>query len=185
MKAERFVDLGYMINHAMFQRNGRAGYVLKPLALRNPNKENLTKLTKHFLDVQVISAQQLPRPKDSVGREIVKGVVDPYVEVSLFVPDWTKSPFLPDTPALYSPPYSSLSASSAQASSARSITQKTAVVKNNGFNPMWNEKISLPYDCIGDMHDLVFVRFAVKEDDGDDDDPLAVYCVSLGSLQQG
>jgi hypothetical protein len=48
-----FEDLGYMINHAMYQRNGRAGYVLKPLALRVTEKELLHKRTKHFFDITV------------------------------------------------------------------------------------------------------------------------------------
>lgn len=47
------LDLGYMINHVMFQRNGRSGYVLKPLALRTPDKELLCKRTNHILDVKV------------------------------------------------------------------------------------------------------------------------------------
>ena len=42
-----------MINHAMFQRNGRAGYVLKPLALRSSDKQLLAKRTKHFLNITV------------------------------------------------------------------------------------------------------------------------------------
>ena len=38
-------------------------------------------------------------------------------------------------------------------------------------------------DYAEDMWDLVFVRFVVgQEDTGDDEDLLAVYCVSLGSL---
>ena len=45
-----------MINHAMFQRNGRAGYVLKPLALRVNDKQLLSKRTKHFLNITVRSA---------------------------------------------------------------------------------------------------------------------------------
>ena len=48
-----YVDLGYMINHAMFQRNGRAGYVLKPLALRSNDKQLLAKRTKHLLNITV------------------------------------------------------------------------------------------------------------------------------------
>jgi len=48
-------DLGYVINHAMFQRNGRSGYVLKPLALRSQDKSLVSKLTRHYLDVTVIS----------------------------------------------------------------------------------------------------------------------------------
>jgi hypothetical protein len=46
-------DLGYMINHAMFQRNGRSGYVLKPLALRSQDKSLLNKQTRHYLDITV------------------------------------------------------------------------------------------------------------------------------------
>lgn len=89
-----------MINHAMFQRNGRAGYVLKPLALRSADKQLLARKTKHFLNITVISAQQLPRPKDSQGREIIdKSIIDPFVEVSIHIPDWTHSPFLPDKAA--------------------------------------------------------------------------------------
>ena len=46
-------DLGYRINQAMFQRNGHCGYVLKPEALRCPEKDLLSKRTQHFLDVTV------------------------------------------------------------------------------------------------------------------------------------
>jgi phosphatidylinositol phospholipase C, delta len=34
------------------------------------------------------------------------------------------------------------------------------------------------------MMDLVFVRFAVRHE-GSEEEPLAVYCASLGSLQRG
>lgn len=49
-----------MINQAMFQRNGRAGYVLKPEALRFPEKNLLAKRTQHFLDVTVSACANLP-----------------------------------------------------------------------------------------------------------------------------
>ncbi|KAI0772976.1 1-phosphatidylinositol-4,5-bisphosphate phosphodiesterase 1 [Trametes elegans] len=177
-------DLGYMINHAMFQRNGRAGYVHKPVALRSGDKQLLSKRTKHLLNVTIISAQQLPRPKDSQGREIIdKSVIDPFVEVSIHIPDWTHSPFLPDGAAdAYSPP---TTGTALAATSARTVTCRTGVVKNNGFNPVWEQQICLPFDLVGDMMDLVFVRFSVKQEDKDDDEPLAVYCVSLGSLNHG
>ncbi|KAI8989024.1 PLC-like phosphodiesterase [Trametes punicea] len=177
-------DLGYMINHAMFQRNGRAGYVLKPLALRTADKRLLAKRTNHLLNVTVISAQQLPRPKDSQGREIIdKSVIDPFVEVSIHIPDWTHSPFLPDDTAhAYSPPRAG---SQLSATSARTVTCRTGVVKNNGFNPVWEQQICLPFDLVGDMLDLVFVRFSVKQENKEDDEPLAVYCASLGSLNLG
>lgn len=52
----RRTDLGYVLNHAMFQRNHRAGYVLKPLPLRNADKVLLAQRTKHYLDIKVRSA---------------------------------------------------------------------------------------------------------------------------------
>ncbi|THH00028.1 hypothetical protein EW026_g2412 [Hermanssonia centrifuga] len=178
-------DLGYMINHAMFQRNNRAGFVHKPPALRNADKNLLAKRTKHCLDVTIISAQQLPRVKDSLGREILgKSILDPFVEISIHIPDWTHSPFLPSGAAQqsYSPPSGP---SSSTATTARTLTLKTGVVKNNGFNPVWEQTLSLPFDCVGNMLDLVFVRFAVKQEDKEDEEPLAVYCSSLASLNFG
>jgi len=195
-------DMGYMINHSMFQRNGRSGYVLKPLALRSSDKELLCKRTRHVLDIKIISAQQLPRLKDASGREIVdKATIDPFVEVSIHVPDWTHSASLPAStasassttpkPSLSTPPSTikantsaSSSSSAVNATSARTVTYRTGVVKNNGFNPVWQEDLHLPFDCVGDMMDLVFVRFAVRHE-GSEDEPLAVYCASLGSLQRG
>ncbi|KAF8331226.1 phosphoinositide-specific phospholipase C [Amanita rubescens] len=166
-------DLGYMINHAMFQRNGRSGYVLKPAALRSGGEGKkallLGRRTRYWLDLTVISGQQLPRLKDSSGREMVdRPVLHPYVEVTVHVPDWTEE------------------MEAGATTMARSVTYRTSAVKNNGFNPVWEEQIRIPFECVGDMWDLVFVRFVVRQEDGkDDEDPLAVYCVSLGSLGQG
>lgn len=235
------VDLGYMINHAMFQRNGRSGYVLKPLALRSPNKELLAKRTKHVFQVTIISAQQLPRPKNALGHEIMSGgIVDPYVELSVYVPDWPKvaqagtgngvgglgrsasvkaggigligrkrgDSSVVGTPAsasasssttgvnangqtLAPPPAPSPASASSSGGSAgyipgRVISCKTSIVKDNGFNPVWEEELSMPFECVGDMMDLVFVRFLVRrQDDKEGDEPLAVYCASLGSLGRG
>ena len=138
--------------------------------------------------LKIISAQQLPRPKDSLGREIEKTNLDPYVEVSLHIPEWTQPPFIPPVPArrgrgtVYS---SSTGASSAISSTPRMVSYRTISVKNNCFNPVWEEQFSLPFDLVGDMLDLVFVRFAVKREGADVEGPLAVYCASLGSLNMG
>lgn len=171
-------DLGYMINHAMFQRNGRAGYLLKPEALRNPDKGLFAHRTSHQLNVTIISAQLLPRPKDAMGHEIVdRNIVDPYVEVSIYTPDWaytTSSPS-PGTPT--SP--------SNGTSISRVITARTGSVKNNGFNPVWQENLRLTFSSVANLFDLVFVRFTVLRDGENEDEPIAVYCVSLGSLAMG
>jgi phosphatidylinositol phospholipase C delta len=190
-----------MINHAMFQRNGRTGYVLKPNALRHPQKELFTTRTAYTLHVTVISAQQLPRPKDAFGHEIAeKSDLDPFVEVTVFAPDWpvvpgskksgtdnarvkglkhrhsmpevrSTSPTLPDAGMASTP--------------SVPVTRRTAAVMKNGFNPAWGEHLQLSFDCVADMMDLIFVRFVVRQEEKDMDEPLGVYCVSLGSLQQG
>jgi phosphatidylinositol phospholipase C delta len=189
-----------MINHAMFQRNGRAGYVLKPLALRTPDKELLSKHTSHILDVtvssqsssihfhnlrfrvKIISAQQLPKPKDANGREVGdKSVIDPFVEVTLHIPDWHHSS--PREVASAGPKYSTPPASNS--TPARTVAFRTGTVKNNGFNPVWDEDFCLPFDTVGDMLDLIFVKFAVRQEDRVDSEPLAIYCTSLGSLEHG
>lgn len=167
-----------MINHAMFQRNGRAGYVLKPAALRSPNKDLLAKRTKHTLALTIISAQQLPRPKDASGHEIVdKSIVDPFVEVTLHVPDWADE--VPVSSPLVSP------GPAANNAATRRTAFRTSVVKHNGFNPVWEHKMYIPFTCVGDMMELIFVRFVVRQGEKDDDEPLAVYCASLGSLGHG
>lgn len=148
---------------------------------------------------QIISAQQLPRRKNSVGREIFdNNILDPYVEVSIHAPDWLKAPLVPESPTTFSTPSSTTTQASSSAAtpttsssnqtsstSTRVTTLRTAVVKNNGFNPVWEEKMSLQFDCVADLLDLVFVRFAVKDEHGESLEPLAVYCMPLGSLQQG
>ena len=246
-----------MINHAMFQRNGRSGYVLKPPAVRlSQKKDLLAKRTLHSFEVTIISAQQLPRPRDASGMEVLdKAIVDPYVEVTLYVPDWpvvhheqkdkgkkdeihhhhhhhqqqeetTTMPTPMPTPTITggdgtdddqvvnvdddyyyvndedtAPPSPSPRTlplplplllqppplpSSSTTALARSISSRTSVVKKNGFNPVWEEKLCITFDCVGDMMDLVFVRFVVRQEkDKDGEEPLAVYCASMGSLQFG
>ena len=118
--------------------------------------------------VQVISAQQLPLPKDAHGREIIdKPALNPYVEISLHFPDW------------------GLSSLSPASTSPLQVSYRTSTVKNNGFNPVWEEKLGLPFEVLGDMRELVFVRFAVREDGDDENEALAVHCVSLACLRQG
>jgi phosphatidylinositol phospholipase C delta len=58
------------------------------------------------------------------------------------------------------------------------------VVKNNGFNPIWENQLALPFEVVGGMKELVFVRFAVKDAGGEGDD-VGVYCASLACLKEG
>ncbi|KAG6868197.1 hypothetical protein C0993_006338 [Termitomyces sp. T159_Od127] len=179
---------GYTINQAMFQRNGRAGFVLKPEALRG-NDELLSKYSKHVLEITIVSAHQLPRLKDKRGQEVVeKSIVDPLVQVTLHIPDWTHPPFGLKTGSATSLPPMSKPGDPAPPSS-RIITKRTRAVRNNGFNPIWRETLRLPFDVVGgkEMMDLVFAQISVLEDDYDeeDDEPIAMYCTPLSCLERG
>ncbi|KAF9069676.1 PLC-like phosphodiesterase [Rhodocollybia butyracea] len=191
------IDLGYMINHAMFQRNGGSGYLLKPLSLRIPHKEMLSKQTQHHFNVTIISAQHLPAPRDTTGREFSeKSIMNPYVQVTLHVPDWPTppSPYLissaltsvNNTASVFARPTSPSSPSfPSHPPLSRGSSYRTGAVKNNGFNPVWEEKLRIPFSCVGDMKDLIFVRFAVRHSEREDVEPLAQFCASLGCLQHG
>ncbi len=123
-----------------------------------------------FTDVsQIISAQQLPRAKDSTtGREIIeKSTVDPLVHVALHVPDWMASP-----------------ASNKEKEPITKVCAQTTVIKNNGFNPVWEEDLMLPFECVGGMMDMIFLEVSVR-DDGEDEGAVAKYCLPLGSLGKG
>jgi len=112
--------------------------------------------------------------------------VDPFVEISLHIPDWSHSPFLPESATAAGAKYSpSTDATTTSVSSARTVSFRTGVIKNNGFNPVWQEELCLPFDCVGNMMDLIFVEFAVRQEGKDDGEPLGVYCVPLGCLEQG
>lgn len=104
-------DVGMELNSAMFSRAGRSGYILKPDLLRKKGLEKdkvaMLRSEKYKIEVevslnlsctlrwsplmqyldleQVISAQQLPRPRGSSSDGDPMSV-DPFVEVSLYVP---------------------------------------------------------------------------------------------------
>ncbi|KAF8987672.1 Phospholipase C [Haplosporangium bisporale] len=83
-------DRGMQMNRAMFTMNGHCGYVLKPTPLRLApgeicNHDKAPSFVKtHPLDItiEVISAQQLPRPNEATSGD----VVDPVCEIELLVP---------------------------------------------------------------------------------------------------
>ncbi|KAF8927970.1 Phospholipase C [Dissophora ornata] len=83
-------DRGMQMNSAMFNMNGHCGYVLKPQPLRlGPdevcNHDKAPSFVKsHPVEVtlEIISAQQLPRPNEAQTGEIV----DPACEIELLIP---------------------------------------------------------------------------------------------------
>lgn len=143
---------------------------------------------------QIISGQQLPRPKHKNVQDVVdKSAPDPYVEVSLHLPDWTHSPLLP--PAIPTLPTIPLPIPGVIAREApppaepslvvRTVSVRTRTIKNNDFNPVWNEDLCIPFDHIGgpEMQELIFVNVKICQEGKED--PIAQYCVPLGCLEQG
>jgi len=121
-------DRGMQIHEALFQGNHQHGYILKPASLlpsSNPRLSipNESKSSRIKLNVEVISGQQLPRPKDSKPGQ----AVDPYVHIELICPN-------------------------GQGSESR-----TRAVRDNEFNPVWDEHMS--FDVVTPHKELIFVRY--------------------------
>ena len=68
---------------------------------------------------------------------------------------------------------------------AHTLTDKIGVVKNSGLNPIQQEDLYLAFECIGNMLDLVFVKFAIRHEGQYSIEPLVIYYSSLGSFQMG
>lgn len=83
-------DRGMQMNNAMFTMNGRCGYVLKPTPLAlgrgqicdHSKAPNFLKTHPVDVTIEIISAQQLPRPNESLSGE----VSDPVCEIEVLIP---------------------------------------------------------------------------------------------------
>lgn len=172
-------DLGMQLNRAMFD-GGRdsSGYVLKPDELRDiqvlPYNAELAggmrQRTVVSFTIDVISAQQLMRPANLPANKSM----DPYVEVEVFYvcekkPDKKKneasSPIDCDSPKKF----------------------QTAIIRENGFNPMFDGKFN--FKVTTKHPELIFVRWSVKlSNDGEnynDRPAVATYTAKLTNLKQG
>ncbi|KAK4046979.1 hypothetical protein OIO90_006371 [Microbotryomycetes sp. JL221] len=164
-------DVGMELNTAMFARSGRSGYVLKPELLRKKgfekDKTALIKSEKFRLELEILSAQQLPRPRDSSSAsETEMMMVDPFVEVSLYQPGVVQP-----------------------------IKRRTKVVTGNSFNPIFKTSMTIEFSShpAHGMLDLVFLRLEVLNAKGNikaakeegKGDFLGAYTVSVGALLPG
>lgn len=165
-------DLGMNFNQAMFAggKDG-SGYVLKPRSFREiqmVSDELATKRERKRVSftIDVISAQQLMRPF-SLGE---RRTVDPYVEVEVFLADDKRD-----------------KRDAAGQPIRRPLKYRTKVMRENGFNPVFDNRFS--FDVRTKYPDLVFVRWSVKLSDGgnynDRSPAVATYTAKLTSLKQG
>jgi phosphatidylinositol phospholipase C, delta len=144
-------DTAMLLNAAMFNDNGKCGYVLKPEILRNPAlkfnpNDTRTMNNKRRLEIKIISAQRLPQNTD-----IVKDISDPFVSISIYgVP-------------------------------ADINEQKTSSIKDNGFNPIWNQDFKFLINC----PELAFIRFNVKDKDVGKDQTIGTAVIRFENMRLG
>ncbi|KAJ5901942.1 hypothetical protein N7495_002470 [Penicillium taxi] len=178
-------DIGMQMNQAMFAAGtDRTGYVLKPESLRLPVSENANK--KHKTErrlvrfsVDVISAQQLPRPR-TIG---VEDNINPYVEIEMFSADDRGQSFV------FGEGGSDASTRSGMSGIGFPHRRRTKIEQSNGYSPVFNDRFKLSLET--KYPDLVFVRWTIYSSlDGrsvgnNNSVQLATFTAKLTSLSQG
>ena len=178
-------DLGMQLNEAMFAAgNDQTGYVLKPDEMRIVGGDAVVdippkKMKKRVkFSVDVISAQQLPRPRD-LGLD---SNMNPYIEVEVHTAeDKARGVAVGEGGT-------DASARNGLSGIGSPLRKRTRIVPNNGYDPHFNEPMSFTVET--KYPSLVFVRWTVwNSHDGQSLSsgslPLASYTAKLDSLQQG
>lgn len=186
-------DLSMQMNEAMFATGSdKLGYVLKPRELREslsiqeeisePSIHGLGKIQKKLIrfSVDVISAQQLPRPRNVAP----DATLDPYIEIEMFSAEDKGKGVASGEGG------SDASARNGMSGIGSPHRRRTHVVQSNGFNPVFNDSFKLSLET--KYPSLVFVRWTVwNSPDGrnfntnPNADPLATFTAKLSSLEQG
>ncbi|KAF2269924.1 1-phosphatidylinositol-4,5-bisphosphate phosphodiesterase 1 [Lojkania enalia] len=174
-------DLGQQLNEAMFAGgNDRIGYVLKPAELRLEQPSPVVghrraPKTRVRFAVEIISAQQLPRPKGLSP----EASINPYVEFEMHCAE----DMGPNADSMGGHDASSRSGHSGIGSPVR---KRTHIVVGNGYNPAFHDKVTMT--VMTRYPSLVFVRWTVwnsPDAKGPGYAPLATFTAKLSSLQQG
>ncbi|PWY94810.1 1-phosphatidylinositol-bisphosphate phosphodiesterase Plc1 [Aspergillus sclerotioniger CBS 115572] len=178
-------DVGMQMNQAMFAAGtDRTGYVLKPESLRtvNPLDEEKRKGTERKLvrfSVDVISAQQLPRPR-SIGPD---DSINPYVEIEMFSADDRGQSLVVGEGGM------NASARNGMSGIGYPHRRRTKIEQSNGYSPIFNDRFKLSLET--KYPDLVFVRWTVwssldgRSAGNNSSVQLATFTAKLSSLSQG
>ena len=186
-------DLPMQMNEAMFASGSdKLGYVLKPNELREslsiqeeisePSIHGLGRIQKKLIrfSVDIISAQQLPRPRGVAP----DALLDPYVEIEMFSAEDKGKGVASGEGG------SDASARNGVSGIGSPHRRRTHVVHANGFNPIFNDSFKLSLET--KYPSLVFVRWTVwNSPDGrnfntnPNTEPLATFTAKLSSLEQG
>lgn len=174
-------DLGQQLNEAMFAGgDDRTGYVLKPAALRlegQSSASNYKKAPKKEVKftVQIISAQQLPRPR-GLGPE---ANINPYVEFEMYCAEDMGANAI-------GVGGQDASARNGHSGIGNPLRRRTRIVEGNGYNPEFGNEIDMK--VITRYPSLVFVRWTVwnsLDARTTNHAPLATFTAKLDSIQQG
>lgn len=185
-------DVHQQVNEAMFAAGSdRLGYVLKPDELR-PAKhtpiadtipeaaEKRDKKGKKFVKftVDILSAQRLPRPRN----QNADAGMNPYIEFEMLTAD--------DKARGVARGEGGTDASARDGSSGigSPVRKRTKIVEGNGFDPIWNEKLTLSAHT--KYPALIFVRWTVwnspeARHGASANASLATFTAKLAALQQG
>ncbi|KAJ5480220.1 hypothetical protein N7530_005729 [Penicillium desertorum] len=175
-------DIGMQMNQAMFAAGtDRTGYILKPESLRLPpvdgnQKRKMERKLVRF-SVDVVSAQQLPRPR-TIGQD---DSINPYVEIEMFSADDRGQSFVLGEGGM------NASARNGMSGIGYPHRRRTKIEQSNGYSPVFNDKFRLSLET--KYPDLVFVRWTVwSSTDGrstGNSVQLATFTAKLTSLSQG
>ena len=145
-------DTAMKLNKALFNDNGNCGYVLKPEILTNPS------LNFNPLDPNTMNNKKTIEIKIISAQNIpitlndsTKDISDPFVVVSIH-----------GVPCDFA-------------------EKKTKTVRDNGFNPIWNEDVKFTVNC----PELAFVKFTVKDQDTGVDDLLGHFSIRFDNIRPG
>jgi phosphatidylinositol phospholipase C delta len=146
-------DKAMMLNDAMFRANGGTGYILKPEFMRTST--NRTSFSANILSRKPVIIDIMVISGQHIpkpGQSSEGEVVDPYVLVKIRGHPFDKQKL------------------------------RTRYIHNNGFNPVWNESVSLRVQ----VPDLAMLYFKVKDNNSRGKDVrLGEYMLPLSSVQQG
>jgi phosphatidylinositol phospholipase C delta len=178
-------DIGMQMNQAMFAAGtDRTGYILKPESLRLPaigdgnQKRKMERKLVRF-SVDVISAQQLPRPR-TIGQD---DNINPYVEIEMFSADDRGQSFVLGEGGM------NASARNGMSGIGYPHRRRTKIEQSNGYSPVFNDKFKLSLET--KYPDLVFVRWTVwssmdgRSAGNNNSVQLATFTAKLTSLSQG
>jgi len=130
-------DRGTDVNDAMFQQTNYQGYVLKPYYLRSGAEYRPSKAWSR-LTIEIISAQKLVKPKFKDEGDII----DTQVTVEVLADSVMKE-----------------GKGSSDMGDEIKNKYRSKVIRDNGFNPVFNEKVSYNFK----NPELAFLRIKVHE----------------------